>query len=66
MSKHIVKNMNKNLSSKYIQKILDHAKTSTTDTFKTASKIGIKKKQMHLVIWLVIKLLIELQIFHKM
>ena len=50
MSKNIVKNMNKNLSSKYIQKILDHAKTSTTDTFKTASKSGIKKKQMHLVI----------------
>ena len=33
----------KNLSSKYSQKLLDHAKQSTTDAFKTASKTAIQK-----------------------
>ena len=32
-----VKNIGKNLSSKYSQEILDHAKQSATDAFKTAS-----------------------------
>ena len=38
------KNMSKsNLSGKYNQKIIDHAKESATDTFKTASKRAIQK-----------------------
>ena len=32
------KNMNKSLSNKYDQKLLDSAKKSTTDAIKTASK----------------------------
>ena len=32
------KNISKNLSSKYGQKLLDHAKQSATDALKTASK----------------------------
>ena len=34
----------KTLSSKYSQKLLDTAKTSTTDAIKTASKRAIQKK----------------------
>ena len=37
------KNMGKNLSNKYGQKILDTAKKSTTDAIKTASKRAIQK-----------------------
>ena len=37
------KNMGKNLSSKYGQKLLDSAKKSTTDAIKTASKRAIQK-----------------------
>ena len=36
MGKNIRKNISWNLSSKYIQKLLDHAKQSATDAFKTA------------------------------
>ena len=50
MGKNIVKNVSKNLSSKYSpgmlamhQKLLDHAKQSATDVFKTASKRSIQK-----------------------
>ena len=35
--------MSKNLSSKYSQKRLDHAKQSATDAFKTLSKRVIQK-----------------------
>ena len=35
---HLQKNMAKNLSNKYGQKLLDSAKKSTTDAIKTASK----------------------------
>ena len=35
------KNMGKNLSNKYGQKILDRAKKYTTDAIKTASKRAI-------------------------
>ena len=35
--------MGKNLSCKYSQKILDHAKQSGTDAFKTSSKTVIQK-----------------------
>ena len=37
------KNMGKNLSNKYGQKLLDTAKKSTTDAMKTASKRAIQK-----------------------
>ena len=37
------KNMGKNLSNKYGQKLLDSAKKSTTDAIKTASKRAIQK-----------------------
>ena len=37
------KNMGKNVSNKYSQKILDSAKKSTTDAIKTASKRAIQK-----------------------
>ena len=37
------KNMNKSLSNKYSQKLLDSAKKSTTDAIKTASKRAIQK-----------------------
>ena len=37
------KNMDKNLSNKYSQKLLDSTIKSTTDAVKTASKRGIQK-----------------------
>ena len=37
------KNMDKNLSNKYGQKLIDSAKKSTTDAIKTASKRAIQK-----------------------
>ena len=37
------KNMDKSLSNKYGQKLLDSANKSTTDATKTASKIAIQK-----------------------
>ena len=37
------KNMGKNLSNKYGQKLLDSAKKSTTDAIKTASERAIQK-----------------------
>ena len=37
------KNMGKNLSNKYSQKLFDTAKKSTTDAIKTASKRPIQK-----------------------
>ena len=36
------KNITKNLSIKYSQKPIDHAKQSATDAFKTASKRAIQ------------------------
>ena len=38
-------NMGKSVSNKYGQKILDSAKTSTTDAIKTASKRAIQKTE---------------------
>ena len=38
MGKNIGKNVSKNLSREYSQKLLDHAKESTTDALKTTSK----------------------------
>ena len=38
MGKNIDQKISKNLSGKYSQKLLDHAKQSPTDVFKTTSK----------------------------
>ena len=43
MGKSIGKTIIKNLSGKYSQNRLDHAKKSATDTLKTTSKIVIQK-----------------------
>ena len=40
---YFAKNMGKNLSNKYGQKLFDSAKKSATDTIKTASKREIQK-----------------------
>ena len=42
MGEHIDKNTSKSLSGKYSQKILNIAKQSSTDAFKTASKGAIQ------------------------
>ena len=44
VGKNIGKIISKNSSSKYSQKLLDHAKQSTTDAFKIASEKGNAKK----------------------
>ena len=51
-------NISKSLSGKYSQKLLDHAKQSATDVFKTASKRPIQKTTET-------RLLIKLQKFKK-
>ena len=43
MDRNIGKSKSKNWSSKYSQKLLDHAKESTTDTLKTGSERAIQK-----------------------
>ena len=43
MRKNVDKNISINLNGKYSQKLLDHAKTSATDSLKTFSKRVIKK-----------------------
>ena len=57
-----VKNIGKSLSNKYVQKLLDSAKKSTTDAIKTASKRAIKKKKKKQWKQLVFSLIIKLQI----
>ena len=42
---YFAKNIGKNLSNKYGQKLLDRAKKSTTDAIKTASKRAIQKTE---------------------
>ena len=42
-ARNVGKNISKNLSSKYGQKLLDHAKKSATSAFKTSSKRAIQK-----------------------
>ena len=59
------KNISENLSDKYGQKLLDHAKQFAADAIKTSLKRAIQKTAEQLVIWLVIKFLIELQKFQK-
>ena len=41
MTKSIGKNVNKNLSGRYSQKLLDHAKQTAADAFKITSKSSI-------------------------
>ena len=55
INKNIGEKINKNVSSKRSQKRLDHAKQSTTDTIKTASKRRFIKQQKQQVIWFKIK-----------
>ena len=43
MGKHIAKNINKDLSSKYSQNLLDHTEKTASDAVKTASKGAIQK-----------------------
>ena len=43
IGKNIGKNISESLNNKYNQKILDHAKQSATDAFKTSSK-RVKKQ----------------------
>ena len=38
MGKYLYKNVSKNLSSKYSQKLLDHTKQSATDALKLLQK----------------------------
>ena len=42
MGRNIVKNIGKHLSSKYGQKLLEHAKQSATNAIKTNSKTAIQ------------------------
>ena len=43
INRNIGKNISKSLIGKYSKKLIDHAKKSATDTFKTASKRAIQK-----------------------
>ena len=45
MGKNIGKNINKSLNCKYSQKLLDHAKQSATDAFKTSSKRVMQQRK---------------------
>ena len=65
-AKTMVKNISKNLSSKYNLKLIDHAKQSLTNLLKTSLKTAIQKKRNQLVIWLVIILLIKSQKSQKL
>ena len=53
------KNIGKNLSNKYSQKIIDTTKKSAMNAIKTASERAIQKLQRQWVIWWVIKSLIK-------
>ena len=66
MSKNIGNTIGKTWSGKYSQNLIDHAKQSATDTFKTSSKRAIQKTAGKLVIWLVKKLLTHLQKSRKL
>ena len=43
MGKNIAKNISKSSTGKYSQRLLDHAKQSVTDVFKTDSKRAIQE-----------------------
>ena len=64
IGKNIGKNICKNLSGTYSQKLLDQATQSVTDALQTTSeriikKNNKKKQQKQLMIWLVIKVLMQ-------
>ena len=59
------KNIGKNLSNKYSQKLIDTAKNSTTDAIKTASKRGIQKTAAATGDLIGSKLLIKNQAYQK-
>ena len=44
LGRNFGKNISKNLSGRYSQKLLDHAKQSTTNVSKTMSKVVMQKK----------------------
>ena len=50
MGKNISGNISKNLSGKYSQKFLHHAKQTTTNALITTSKRVIQRKEQQLVI----------------
>ena len=62
----MVKSQVKILSSKYSQKIVEHAKKSATDALKTASKRAIKKTEESTGYLIGIKLLIKLEESQKL
>ena len=43
------RNISKNVTSKYSQELLGHAKQSTTDTLETSSKRVIQKRKQPLI-----------------
>ena len=45
MGKNILKSISENLSGKYCQNVLDHAKQSPIDAIKTSSKRVIQNKK---------------------
>ena len=66
MAKNIGKNISKNLSSECSQNCLGHIKKPATGALKTSSKKQFMKHYKQLVIWLVVKLPIELQKSQKL
>ena len=68
MRRSIGKPISKNLSGKYGQKILDHAKQSATDPIKTSSKRVIQKSAEvtgHLIDNKIVNRAIKFQEIHK-
>ena len=53
------KNMGKDLSNKYSQKIIDTARKSATDAIKIASQRAIRKTAGATGVWFIIKSLIK-------
>ena len=58
---NVNKNISKNLSGKYSQTFLDHAKQLAKGALKTPWRKWFKKQQQQLVIWFVTRLPIKLQ-----
>ena len=55
MSKDIVENIVKNLSGKYIQKLLDHANNLLEMDLELFEKEQFKKQMKQMAIWLILK-----------
>ena len=58
---NVNKNISKNLSGKYSQTFLDHAKQLAKGALKTPWRKWFKKQQQQLIIWFVTRLPIKLQ-----